>query len=273
MGANKKGKDQIINKNGLFTFDTVHLSHHYTQGDKYQVDDDIVYSDDRWYIVSTIDSDNDLAPYFLDDPILTIKDVFKKNSYQLILIAFISSIVAFFVYLNRKKYYKIKYYSEYDPLTKTLNRRAGYEKINNLLYLDERRKVLFSLCFIDVNGLKQVNDNLGHEYGDQLITTISHIIKSTIRDYDFIIRQGGDEFLIIFNGIGADQSEKVWKRIVAKFEEINEHNDRSYVISVSHGIIEYNNKDNTNIDELIQAADEKMYHEKKIMKEDFNVLR
>lgn len=214
-----------------------------------------------------------MAPYFLDDPILTIKDVFKKNSYQLILIAFISSIVAFFVYLNRKKYYKIKYYSEYDPLTKTLNRRAGYEKINNLLYLDERRKVLFSLCFIDVNGLKQVNDNLGHEYGDQLITTISHIIKSTIRDYDFIIRQGGDEFLIIFNGIGADQSEKVWKRIVAKFEEINEHNDRSYVISVSHGIIEYNNKDNTNIDELIQAADEKMYHEKKIMKEDFNVLR
>lgn len=266
-------KGQILTENGLFTFAPVHLNHNYTKGSDYQIDDNINLSDSKWYIVSLINTENELATYFLDDPILTIKDVFKKNNYQLLLIAVISIIVGSLVYLNRKKYYKIKFFSEYDSLTKTLNRRAGYTQIQKLIYKNERRDVSFSLCFIDVNGLKQVNDNLGHEYGDELLTTVCDTISSNIREFDFLIRQGGDEFLIVFNRIDIEESEKIWKRIVSKFNEINENNNRSYIVSVSHGIVEYNNTEEIDIDELIKLADDKMYKEKKIMKENFHVLR
>lgn len=269
----KAKNDQVISENGLFTFTTVHLNKHYKDENNSSSNDGVVYSDDKWHIISLIDTDNDLAPYFLNNPILIIKDVFKKNSYQLILIAFISGLVGYFVYLNRRKYYKIKYYSEYDPLTKALNRRAGYKKIDDLTSKTERKKVLFSLCFIDVNGLKEVNDSLGHEYGDELIITVSDIIRSTIRKDDFLIRQGGDEFLIILDGIDTDQAEKVWMRIVSKFEEINRNDNRLYIISLSHGIVEYKTKNKSTIDELIQKADEKMYEEKNIIKKNFNVLR
>ncbi len=269
----KNGRGQILTENGIFTFATVHLNHHYIQGDEYELDESIVYSEGTWYIVSHINLENNLAPYFLNDFLLIIKDVFKKNSYQLILIAFISAMVGWFVYENRRKYYEIKYYSEYDPLTKTLNRRSGYEKIDRLVYKDDRRKNVFSLCFIDVNGLKQVNDNLGHEPGDELLVTVCDVIKLTIRENDFIIRIGGDEFLVVLDGIDAVQSEDIWKRIVFKFEEINLKESRPYIISVSHGIVEYNNEQKTEINDLIQKADEKMYKEKEIVKRNLNVLR
>ena len=220
-----------------------------------------------------ISTEGELGAYFSDNPIFIIRNIFKKNNYQLILIAGISGLVSLFVYLNRKKYYMIKFYSEYDPLTHTLNRRAGYDKIANLIYKDEGKKALFSLCFIDVNGLKQVNDHLGHEYGDGLLTIVCDTVKTVIREYDFIIRQGGDEFIIVFDKMDKDQAEKVWDRIVSKFDAINKDTSRPYIVSVSHGVVEYNNTVESGIDELIQRADEKMYEEKKIIKASLNVLR
>lgn len=269
----EKEKGQILTENGLFTYAPVHLNHNYTKGSEYAIDESIKYLNSIWYITSVVNNENEFAPYFLDDPIITIKNIFNNNSYQLLLILIISMIIGYLVYLNRKKYYKIKFYSEYDPLTKALNRRAGYSQIQNKINKNERRKVSFSLCFIDVNGLKQVNDNLGHESGDELLTNVSKTIQANIRESDFLIRQGGDEFIIIFNGIGIDKSEKIWGRIVSKFEEINKTNNYVYLISVSHGMVEYTNSKSISIDDLIQLADDKMYKEKEVMKRNFHVLK
>lgn len=118
-----------------------------------------------------------------------------------------------------------------------------------------------------------MNDNLGHEHGDELLVTVSDAIRSNIRDNDFIIPQGGDEFIIVFNGVGIKDSEKIWERTVTNFKKINKNNNSPYIISLSHGIIEYKNDPKIGIDELIQLADDKMYREKEIMKKDFNVLK
>lgn len=165
------------------------------------------------------------------------------------------------------------YFNEliYDSLTGAYNRRSGLAKLSRMFTYDDRRQFTMSLCFIDINGLKQVNDELGHKYGDDLIVSTVDTIKNIIRDYDFVIRLGGDEFLIVFNGINAETAETIWLRIVEAYEKINQEENRPYLISISHGIVEYNNKQKTQLDNLIREADEKMYLEKRIIKEDLKI--
>lgn len=166
-----------------------------------------------------------------------------------------------------------QYFNEmmYDQLTKTFNRRSGLAKLSKMLQYDNRRRLEMSLCFIDVNGLKMVNDQLGHKFGDELIVSAIDCIKQEIRNDDFIIRMGGDEFLIVFKGINEEVSEKVWDRINNRYQDINENEDRAYVISVSHGIVEYDNFEKSEVELLIKNADDKMYLEKKHIKEELKI--
>lgn len=162
-----------------------------------------------------------------------------------------------------------KYFNEmlYDQLTKTFNRRSGLAKLNKLFHHNNRRDTEISICFIDINGLKKVNDLLGHRYGDELIITAVDEIKKEIREEDFIIRMGGDEFLIVFIGINKEISETVWDRIYKRYQVINDNEERAYIISVSHGVAEYNNLEKSEVEILIKEADDKMYKEKRYLKE------
>lgn len=165
------------------------------------------------------------------------------------------------------------YFNEmlYDQLTKTFNRRAGISKLSRMLQYDNRRHLKLSLCFIDINGLKEVNDQLGHLCGDELIISAVDGIKQEIRDDDFIIRMGGDEFLVVFIGIDQEVAENVWTRISHKYDWINEQEDRKYIISVSHGIVDVESLEISEVESLIKTADDKMYAEKKYIKEELKV--
>lgn len=264
---------QIVSKSGIFTFKEVDLRHKFSSVSLDSNDENIYLTDGNWNIVSIVDKDSDKAFYFLSNPLALAVFVLKKNIVYFIILTAVSTIMGFLMHVNRKTYDTIKYYSEYDALTNIYNRRAGIDKLNLIIPLTERRHAMVSLCFIDINGLKQVNDTLGHKYGDELISTVADIIKSIIREHDFVMRLGGDEFLIVFNGIGIDIAESVWERIVKAYEYINDNENRPYIISVSHGIIDYDNKQPYNVDELISKADEKMYLEKQIIKASLNVIR
>lgn len=166
-----------------------------------------------------------------------------------------------------------KYFSEmmYDQLTNVLNRRSGLAKFIGIMQNKKRRQLIMSICFIDINGLKIVNDELGHKFGDELIVTVTDCIKKEIREEDFIIRMGGDEFLVLFKDINEENSEKIWERINNRYQQINKKEDRKYIISVSHGIIEYNSSEKREVEWLIKKADEKMYKEKRYIKEELNI--
>lgn len=269
----QNGPDQVVTDNGLFTFTPIQLNHNYSKDFPLEVDPSIKYVDSNWYMVSVIGPENEAALYFIASPLERLKSVIGDNVYLIALMLVFSLLVGYLVYINRLKYYRIKYISEYDPLTKTFNRRAGYKKITNLITKSNKQKTPFSLCFIDVNGLKSVNDNLGHETGDKLLKNVADCVKSNIRDKDFVVRLGGDEFLIALDGIEIVDAEKVWTRIVACFNKINKEKNFSYLISVSHGITEYNNKYNYEIDTMIQIADEKMYKEKEVLDKNLKVIR
>lgn len=258
---------------GLITASRVLLSHRFDFREINTHDQKIVLGDGNWYVVSVIERNAKNSGYFDDSNLRIMADVMTKNVLFFVLISIISGIVGVLVYFNRRTYSRIKFYSEFDPLTKTYNRRAGISKLNELFPADERRRFIVSLCFIDINGLKEVNDNLGHKLGDELISSVAEVIKDTIRTQDFLVRIGGDEFLIVFNGIDTETAEEIWQRIVQAYDRINRDEGRPYVMSVSHGIVDFDNNHKTHIDELINAADEKMYNEKQIIKAGFSVIK
>lgn len=263
---------QIISSNGLFTFSKVNLQHAIKHNKKIY-EENLHLKDGDWYIVSLIKRDGAHKDLFIDNNLDLMGAVIRDNKLYFLLIFLISIVLASLVYINRKTYAKIKYYSEFDTLTNIYNRRAGISKLNQLFPLDDRRHFVASLCFIDVNGLKQVNDTLGHKYGDELIITVVDVIKATIREQDFIVRMGGDEFLVVFNGVDTNKAEEIWKRIKSAYDKINDQENRPYMVSVSHGIVSNKTSQRTEVDSLIKLADEKMYEEKRIIKENLDVIR
>jgi diguanylate cyclase (GGDEF)-like protein len=157
----------------------------------------------------------------------------------------------------------------YDAMTGCLNRATGMRMLEDLI----RQKNDIIICFIDINGLKEINDVLGHEQGDALILNSVKIIKENIREEDLLIRLGGDEFLICFVNMDIDQVNKTWLRVLDKIKLANEE-DKPYIISLSHGIAEIKKSDRNMLDELIREADIMMYEEKRSIKSpDFSVIK
>lgn len=93
---------------------------------------------------------------------------------------------------------KLKYYASIDDMTGVLNRRAGLELLNKQFESTKEIKEKMVICYIDVDNLKMINDTFGHNEGDELLISMTKIMKESIRKDDFLIRIGGDEFLAVF---------------------------------------------------------------------------
>ncbi len=160
---------------------------------------------------------------------------------------------------------KIIKFATIDVLTNTYNRRMCFEFLEQQMKFAIRNKTALTICFIDVNNLKVINDKLGHKYGDDLIITVSNILKQSKRESDVLCRIGGDEFLMILPNSNLTNSEFLWERISDNIDNYNRKSEKIYNISLSHGLAEYNREEIT-IDEFISIADKEMYKEKINMK-------
>ena len=235
--------------------------------------DSIVLGEGNWVAVSFIPNNRENQLMIFTD-IYTNTIYILKNHIFIFIFIFIASLsFSIMMIIDKLEKERIKYLSEYDTMTGALNRRAGFELLNKIYQDFMKNKGNISICFCDINGLKEVNDNLGHEAGDEIILSVVNVIKNNIKDKDYIVRLGGDEFLIIFVDSDIEQSENVWNTINNEFVRINEVENRKYIISASHGIEEFKFNANEYIDQIINLADEKMYNEKRILKRDFKVLR
>lgn len=263
----QKNQQQFITDKGLITAESIDLE------DPLKRHHSMFAKNSSWYAISIVDQKNLPGISLSGDPLLAIQRVILNNKLVFLMVSLISLLVGLLAYLNKKRYQEIKYFSEYDLLTNAFNRRAGYRRLEKLTYKKGKRESKFSLCFMDVNGLKEVNDQLGHEYGNQLLATVSRLVRENIRQKDFIFRQGGDEFVIIFKDIKEKDAESIWKRILSEFEEVNQSKRFPFTISVSHGIVEYNKQLDADLNTLIKKADSKMYLKKAEMKKDFSSLK
>ena len=260
----------IQTKNGLFNYSKLFCSEIFQAGISSGA---AINQIGDWYIVSMLPSSSPEWSYFangIGDLLLYI----LQRYYVFYLVFFGISLLISFLYAgNLIEKAQVKYFSQYDVMTSAYNRHAGIQRLDTLYRNLSKNSCAASICFLDVNGLKEVNDVLGHEAGDELLITVANTVRSGIRANDFMIRLGGDEFVIVFAGIDAELAEKTWARIVQVFETINETENRPYLVSVSHGIREISCGSDQALDFVLRQADERMYEEKRRIKSNIQIIR
>jgi len=156
---------------------------------------------------------------------------------------------------------KLLLQSRTDPLTGIFNRRAILSQIEIELSRAQREEKKLSLCMIDIDHFKSINDTYGHMIGDDVLREVVRRIRAVIRQYDSLGRFGGEEFLIIIPGMEEAVAFKVSERIRLAIGETDfDINESMISITISQGVV--TGDGNTKVDELIAAADKALYQAK-----------
>lgn len=156
---------------------------------------------------------------------------------------------------------QIRKMAYYDGLTGLASRSHLLQHLNDLLKAARRTQRRFAILFIDLDGFKDVNDSLGHEMGDALLSAVARRIQYSVRETDFVARLGGDEFCVTVayeeHG-GAEDAAEVATRCLDAIAEPLELQNTSLRSQASIGIAEFP-VDGGSITELLKAADSAMY--------------
>lgn len=150
-----------------------------------------------------------------------------------------------------------------DPLTGLPNARYLSLRFDEEAARARRTDRAFQVMMLDLDEFKSVNDTFGHKAGDKMLREVAHIIEGQLREYDFLARYGGDEFVALVQEMGNSQVDELCRRIenaVSKFSLMVGRN-RYARVGISVGTATFN-IDGDTLDQLVVAADEKMYRMK-----------
>lgn len=158
---------------------------------------------------------------------------------------------------------QLKESAEIDSLTQLHNRLAFNRHFNEIFTEAQRNDEKLNLLFIDLDKFKELNDQFGHDYGDELLINVSRRLKNTLKKTDFIARLGGDEFVVLFHGeLQNETLLALGNKLIKTLAEPFKLKDISYQCTSSIGIARYP-YDAITAEKLIQAADSAMYLAKK----------
>lgn len=150
-----------------------------------------------------------------------------------------------------------------DELTDLYNRRGFFALAEQELKMANRLRRNAFLFYLDIDNLKDINDNYGHLEGDMMILETANILRRTFRQSDSVSRIGGDEFVVILNGAKEADTDIVSSRLQKNIDEFNKGLNRGYKLSMSVGIALYNPENPASVDELLSQADKSMYEQKR----------
>lgn len=152
--------------------------------------------------------------------------------------------------------------AHYDSLTGLANRVLFRKHLEHAIVRAHRDGTVLALMFIDLDRFKQINDNLGHDAGDALLTEVARRIDASVRGSDLVARLGGDEFTVILENIhSGDNATHVADKILAALEQPLNINGHELVSTPSIGITVFPD-DGVDIDQLLGNADSAMYKAK-----------
>jgi len=147
-----------------------------------------------------------------------------------------------------------------DPLTGLPNRRTFFARLGAELGGDPSDSI--TVAVLDVNGLKQLNDEFGHGAGDEALVRISEMLSAGVRDHDTVARIGGDEFAILFPGAPLLAAERVMRRVANNIAE-GTLTDGKRLPTIAWGVADASQRPIT-VDALVDAADRAMYRHKQL---------
>ncbi|MBL1211667.1 diguanylate cyclase domain-containing protein, partial [Geminocystis sp. GBBB08] len=157
----------------------------------------------------------------------------------------------------------LQYQAKYDHLTNIPNRNYALEKVKYLIEKAKETQTNLGLMFIDLDHFKQVNDNLGHDFGDELLIQATARMKKALRNTDLLARLGGDEFLMAVPFLEKfTHLETVAEKIIRLLRQPFDIFNQKIFISASVGVTMFPS-DGDNLKQLIRNADLAMYQSKK----------
>jgi len=159
-----------------------------------------------------------------------------------------------------------------DGLTGLYNRRGFLTLSNQQMRIADRMKRGMLLVFVDLDGLKWINDRLGHQQGDDALKGLAGILKKTFRESDISARMGGDEFVVLALEGRPEDAENLAGKIRHEIALYNEDRSRPYNLSVSVGVVYYDPNAPVDLEQLVNEADRLMYLEKGKKKRDASVI-
>ncbi len=162
----------------------------------------------------------------------------------------------------KKKEQKLELLATVDEMTGLTNRRTGLAILEKSLELCKRERMKFSVCFIDLDGLKNVNDVFGHREGDWFIKSAASILMNSARAEDTVFRYGGDEIVMILSNCEEECGRSIMKRVMQEISELNLKSGKPFKVDLSYGIESCTSETDHTVQKLIDAADEKMYKQK-----------
>lgn len=154
---------------------------------------------------------------------------------------------------------EVEHHASHDPLTGLINRREIERLLEQALVTVREDGGTHSLCYIDLDYFKLVNDGLGHAAGDQLLRSFADYLVGAVRDGDWVGRLGGDEFALFLANAGQDEAKQVLQRVIRTLGQVSlHHGDGAPRVSCSVGVVEVT-AEAPDVNWLMSAADSACY--------------
>lgn len=150
-----------------------------------------------------------------------------------------------------------------DELTKLANRRGFRMIAEPMIALCQRAWHTTVAVMFDLDGLKQINDKFGHEAGDLAIKDFARLLLKVFRDSDVVARVGGDEFCVLLTDPTEADPNVPLERLQLSVNSHNAETERPYSLTFSAGVVPFNKKRHSSVDDLLHDADQRMYSHKR----------
>lgn len=158
---------------------------------------------------------------------------------------------------------KIRYLASHDALTDLPGLRLAKERLHLALSLARRNNSVIAVMFVDLDDFKNVNDRLGHDAGDFVLTQVARRLLECVRQSDTVARIGGDEFLVILNSLSAlEDAGAIAQKLIDSIQKPFDYRGKQARIGLSIGIAQVQN-DDQDLSDVLVKADKAMYRIKK----------